>query len=292
MAYRDYNKADGTKTTSCVWYPSDIKIARDNGLPDNWMLLVTDEEESNQRVEALAIRYKELGEQYPPEFKDFLIRKRRAYQDYKKGKENPKFKWYPSDIKIARDNGLPKNWMDYQMEILKSKNEQKSNDRLGELAIYYGRNGSGPWQYDSNKENKSLARWHNHKKSRNNPHEKSDDINWAELVALSKSPNWIDPVTREPFKYSPLPENWRNIESNAWQEHLQKNQIKSSKNLEKLAYYYGKNGSAPSARESDKKNKSLAGWHNHKKSRNNNPHEKSDDITWAKIVALSKNCRA
>ena len=202
MAYRAFIK--GIKSTN-VWYPSDIKIARDNGLPKNWMLQIDLEKESNKQVEALGIRYQELGGKYPPEFKNFLKIKRRAYQEYKNGKENPELNWYSSDIEVAEKNGLPKNWMDSQIETIKSKNEQKSNDRLEKLAYYYGRNGSAPSASESNKENKSLAGWLNDKKRRNNPYEKSDDITWAKIVELSKT--W----DKEQFPYD-LPEDWRIIE--------------------------------------------------------------------------------
>jgi len=204
-AYRDYKKADGTKTTTNILYPSDIKIARDNGLPDNWILAVDLEKESNKKVEELAIKYTELGGKYPREFKGFLSGKRLAYRDYKDGKKNSDFTWYPSDIEVAEKNGLPKNWMDSQVEIVKSKNEQKSNDRLEELAIYFGRNGSAPSTRESDEKNKSLGQWLNGKKSKNNPHEKSDDITWAQIVELSKTWN------KEQFPYE-LPEDWRIIE--------------------------------------------------------------------------------
>jgi hypothetical protein len=231
-AYKDYKKADGTKTTTHKWYPSDIEIARNNGLPDNWMLFADYEKESNQKVKELAIRYKELGTgeypadyekesnqkvkalairykelgKYPPEFKDFLNSKRKAYKDYKKadGTKNSDSVWYPSDIEVAEKNGLPNNWMDSQIEIIKSKNEQKSNDRLEELAIYYGKNGASPSKHTSDKKDKSLALWLINKKRNNNPHEKSDDITWAKIVALSK--NW----NKKKFPYE-LPYNWRII---------------------------------------------------------------------------------
>jgi len=158
---------------------------------------------SNQKVKALAIRYQELGGQYPPEFKTFLNRKRMAYKDYKKadGTKTIPSIWYPSDIEIARNNGLPDNWMDSQVEIVKNKNEQKSNDRFKDIAIYYGRNGSGPSSSDSNPAIKDLGQWHNNKKRRYNP---SDDITWAKIVALSKTWN------KEDFPYE-LPDNWREV---------------------------------------------------------------------------------
>jgi len=212
MAYRDYKKADGTKSTSAIWYPSDIEVAEKNGLPEGWMLQIDDEKESNKQVEALGIRYTELGTgEYPREFRTFLQNKRRAYQDYKTNKKSTSAIWYPSDIEVAEKNGLPKNWMDSQIEIVKSKNEQKSNDRLKELAYYYGKNGSGPSTHASDKKEASLAEWYlqkknkNKKESRNNTHEKSYDITWAEIVASSK--NW----NKKKFPHD-LPNDWRIIE--------------------------------------------------------------------------------
>ena len=168
---------------------------------------------SNKQVKELAIKYKQLGTgQYPPEYSHFLQKKRSAYRDFLKGiKSN--YKWYPSDIQVARENGLPDNWMDSQIEIIKSKNEQKSNDRFKDIAIYYGRNGSGPSSSDSNEKIAYLGGWHNKKKNEKiNPYEESDNKTWADMVELSKSPNWIDPVTEEPFLYKNLPDNWRDIE--------------------------------------------------------------------------------
>jgi hypothetical protein len=201
-AYQELRKGSKSRYT---WYPSDIEVAEKNGLPKNWMLQIDLEKESNKQVEALGIRYQALGTgEYPSEFKNFLKIKRRAYKDYKKGKENPELKWYPSDIEVAEKNGLPKNWMGPQMEILKSKNKQKSNDRLEELAIYYGRNGSAPSTHESDKKYKSLAAWLYHKKDGTTTTYKSDDITWAEIVALSK--NW----NKEDFPHE-LPDNWREI---------------------------------------------------------------------------------
>ena len=129
MAYKDF--IDGTKNTRTTWYPSDIIVARDNGLPDDWMLFIDLEIESNQKVKAIGIRYKELGGKYPPEFKGFLQRKRAAYKDYKDGIEDPDNTWYPSDIEIARDNGLPENWMLF-IDL-----ETESNQKVKALAIRY-----------------------------------------------------------------------------------------------------------------------------------------------------------
>jgi len=163
---------------------------------------------SNQKVKALAIEYiKAKGfAKLPIEFKNFLHNKRKAYKGYKKadGTKNSDSAWYPSDIEVAEKNGLPNNWMDSQIEIIKSKNEQKSNDRLEELAIYYGKNGASPSKHTSDKKDKSLALWLINKKRNPNPHEESDDITWADMVALSK--NW----NKEDFPYE-LPGNWREI---------------------------------------------------------------------------------
>jgi hypothetical protein len=209
QAYKNY--ATDTKSIGAIWYPSDIEVAEKNGLPKNWMLLVDLEKESNKKVEELAIKFTELGGKYPREFKSFLSNKRAAYRAFIKGIKSTTA-WYPSDIEVAEKNGLPNNWMNPQIETIKNKNEQKSNDRFKDIAIYYGRNGSAPSAVAFNKENKSLGKWLEGKKSRNNPYEESDNKTWADMVELSKSPNWIDPVTEEPFKHSPLPDNWREIE--------------------------------------------------------------------------------
>lgn len=157
------------------------------------------------------------------------------------------------------------------------------SDRFKELAIYYGRNKSAPSTFESIPENKSLGVWLNGKKIRTpNPHEKSDKT-WAEIV--SEFPKWIDPDTKQPFKYPNLPINWRDVKPNVQQE---EGRIKSSKRLEKLAYYYGRNGSAPSASDFNKENKSLGVWLEGKKRTNPNPYEESDKETWNRMVELSK----
>ena len=385
-AYKDYTT--NTKSIGAIWYPSDIEVAEKNGLPKNWMgsqieiYKSKNEKESNKQVEALGIRYQELGRKYPPEFKVFLQNKRSAYRDLLKGIKST-YNLYPSDIEVAEKNGLPKNWMDSQVEIVKSKNEQKNNDRFKELAYYFGRKNAGPSKNDTNPDIASLGIWHNGKKHRKinpsddktwaeivsefpkwidpdtkqpfiytnlpidwrtvrpnlkqeeeqenssenfkelayyygrkgagpsknntnpdikylgkwhakkkneliNPFKESDDKTWANMVKLSKTENWIDPVTKKPFLYTNLPDDWRDVKSNAWQEYLQKNQKTSSENLEKLAYYYGEKGSAPSAFESIPEDKSLGQWLNKKKRINPNLYEESDKETWNRMVELSK----
>ena len=124
-----------------TWYPSDIEVAKENGLPDNWMER-QHELASNQKVKALAIRYKELGK-YPPEFNTFLSQRRIAYQELLKDiKSKDNRVWYPSDIDIARDNGLPDDWMELQSEL-------KSNKQIRELAIRYKELGKYPLEFRS-----------------------------------------------------------------------------------------------------------------------------------------------
>jgi hypothetical protein len=174
---------------------------------------------------------------------------------------------------------LPNDWRNIETKI----GSKTSSENFKELAYYFGRNGLGPSKYASDEVNKSLGQWHVDKKSRKiNPNEALDNKIWADMVELSKDPNWIDPDTRERFNFSPLPDNWRNIEANKRQEKGKRN---SSKNFKELAYYFGRNGSGPSQHDS---NPYLGRWHNGKKNRPN-PYEKLDDIIWAEIVALSKN---
>jgi len=239
---------------------------------------------SNKRVEALAIRYKQLGTgEYPPEFRQFLSGKRRAYRAFIKGIKS-KDVWYPSDIKIARVNGLPDNWMYPQMEVVKSKNEQKSNENFKELAYYFGRNNAGPSVSHSNLDIAYLGRWLNEKKGKRNLNEKSDDKTWAEIV--SKFPNWIDPLTKKPFLYKDLPKDWRIIKPSKQQEIEQENR---SENFKKLAYYFGRNNAGPSRKNKNPDIVKLAKFQHRKKNKKRNPHEESlDNKTWAEFVKLSK----
>ena len=164
--------------------------------------------------------------------------------------------------------------------------KKTSSERLEELAYYFGRKGRAPSQY----EDKSLAKWLYNKKNKTTYRTyASDKVTWDKMVARSKSSNWIDPVTKEPFLYKDLPIDWHDVK-NKKQEIDQENQKTTSKRLEELAYYYGRKGSGPSTVEFIKENKSLAEWLSNKKRRNPNPNpHEAPDITWAKIVALSKN---
>ena len=197
-------------------------------------------------------------------------------------------KWIDPDTKQPfLYTNLPVDWRDVKstnawQEHLQ-KNRKNISDRFKELAIYYGRNKSAPSTYNSNPENKSLGIWFSQKKIRTpNPHEEYDKT-WAEIV--SEFPKWIDPDTKQPFKYPNLPIDWRKIKPNVKQEEGKK---LSSERLEKLAYYYGEKGSAPSTYNSNPEIVSLGRWLTYKKHKPN-LYEKSDDITWAQIVALSKN---
>ena len=143
IAYQDFINNSKSRYT---WYPSDIAIAKENGLPDNWMERQSElarELASNQKVIELAIIYKQLGK-YPPAFKQFLNKKRRAYKAYVNGIQS-NYIWYPSDITVAQENGLPDNWMDSQIETVKSKNEQKSNNQVIELAKEFKKLGTGEY---------------------------------------------------------------------------------------------------------------------------------------------------
>jgi len=158
-------------------------------------------------------------------------------------------------------------------------------ENFKELAYYFGRNGSGPSQHEANPEIEYLGKWHNNKKSRKiNPNEAADKETWDDLVKLSKTPNWIDPVTKQPFRYKDLPKNWRDVEPKKRQEKGRRN---SSENFKELAYYFGRNGSAPSTHYYNKDIAYLAKWHNKKKIKNT--YEASDDEIWAEIVASSKS---
>ena len=194
-------------------------------------------------------------------------------------------KWIDPDTKQPfKYPNLPISWRDVKStnawQKYLQKNQKNSSDRFKELAIYYGRKRAGPSQYGTNPE---LGIWLSQNKIKNpNSHEEYDKT-WAEIV--SEFPKWIDPDTKQPFKYPNLPINWRKIKPNVQQE---EGRITSSKRLEELAYYYGENGASPSQYTSDKKDKSLALWHVNKKRRNPNPYEESDKETWNRMVELSK----
>jgi len=221
-AYQDYKRADGTKTTTNIWYPSDIEIAKENGLPDDWMdsqiekVKSKNEQKSNNQVIELAIIYKQLGK-YPPAFKQFLNKKRRAYNAYVNGIQS-NYIWYPSDITVAQENGLPDNWMDSQIETVKSKNEQKSNNQVIELAKEFKKLGTGeyPPEFKSFLDGRRKAYTHliNGTKNSSFPWYPSD-------IAIAKE--------------NGLPDDWMELQS----------ELKSNKQIRELAIKYKELGFYP-----------------------------------------------
>ena len=160
------------------------------------------------------------------------------------------------------------------------KDKKPSSENFKELAYYFGRNGSGPSAYDSNKEIKSLARWINYKQSKINPNEATDKKTWDNIVKFSKT--W----DKEKFPYE-LPLVWRDVKSNKKQDLYQKYKKNSSENFKELAYYFGRNGSGPPLINFDEKIQYLGRWHAKKKNRIIITYG-SDDKTWADMVKLSK----
>jgi len=149
QAFKHYTNGTKTKTTKSIWYPSDIEVAKSHGLPDDWMLTTKSldpaicEKESNQRIIELAQEFKKLGRVYPswssPNGK-FLSYKRQAFKHYTNGTKtkNTKNRWYPSDIQIAKDHGLPDDWM------LTTDFEKESNQKTIELAQEFKKLGTYP----------------------------------------------------------------------------------------------------------------------------------------------------
>ncbi len=127
---------NGTKSKlKYTWYPSDIEVAKAHGLPDDWMLLIDFEKESNQKVIALAQEFKKIGN-YPDNYFSngrLLSTKRQAFKHYTNGTKS-KFKWYPSDIEVAKAHGLPDDWMLIKKQK-SSLGERKTNFVLQKFNI-------------------------------------------------------------------------------------------------------------------------------------------------------------
>jgi len=121
QAYKDF--LSGIKTNLFVWYETDLIIAKECGLPDDWLLTYNPEKESNKKVIELADFYKTKG-YYPnrrSKLGQFLHRKRQGYKDFICNTKKYSFVWYLSDAKLAQINGLPDDWMLTKNLKLKSK---------------------------------------------------------------------------------------------------------------------------------------------------------------------------
>ena len=146
QTYKNYT--NNTKTNQ-IWYPSDIEIAKAYGLPDDWMLLIDFEKESNQKVIELADYLVKYGT-YPDwntALGFFLEKRKAAYKDYINGTKKTSYTWYPSDIEVAKAHGLPDDWM------LLVDLEKKSNQKVIELGHYFVKHGYYP------RNNTSLGRF-------------------------------------------------------------------------------------------------------------------------------------
>jgi len=133
-AFKEYIK--GHVKPKLTWYLSDAEIAKAHGLPDDWMLLVDREKESNQRTILLSQEFKKIGT-YPScktKIGSFLRIKRLAYKDYINGTRKISSLWYNSDIEIAKNHGLPDDWMCFK-KPKSSLGERKTNFVLEKLNI-------------------------------------------------------------------------------------------------------------------------------------------------------------
>ena len=71
---------------------------------------------NDDKLRALGTFYVTNGGTYPTpktniDLARFLKRKRQAYKDFINGTKNYKNKWYPTDEEVARQAGLPSDWM-------------------------------------------------------------------------------------------------------------------------------------------------------------------------------------
>jgi len=151
QAFKHYTNGTKTKNGS-IWYPSDIQVAKDHGLPDDWMLIVklqdkvSLEKESNQRTIEIAQEFKKIGT-YPHRNTtngSFLNGKRQAFKEYTNGKKNTYRKWYPSDIQVAKDHGLPDDWILTTKSLDPAICEKESNQKVILIAQEFKKLGTYP----------------------------------------------------------------------------------------------------------------------------------------------------
>ena len=143
-AFKHYTNGKKMKSGS-KWYPSDIEVAKLHGLPDDWMLLVNREKESNQKIILIAQEFTKLGD-YPHHNSSngiCLHNKKKAFKHYINGTKCG-YKWYPSDIEVAKLHGLPDDWM------LFVDREKESNQRIIEIAQEFTKLGDYPHHNSSN----------------------------------------------------------------------------------------------------------------------------------------------
>ena len=152
QAFKHYTNGTRIKKNH-LWYPSDIEVAKTHGLPDDWMLLIDREKESNQKVILIAQEFKKLGT-YPNQYSSngkCLNRKRQAFKHYANGtKCIDRYKWYPSDIKVAKDHGLPDDWMLITKTHDPFSREKESNQKVILIAQEFKKLGTYPNQYSLN----------------------------------------------------------------------------------------------------------------------------------------------
>lgn len=135
------------KNKKSVWYISDEQIAKTHGLPHDWMIFnksiesLSREQESNNLTIQLAHYFKKHNSY--PEWKSklgiFLNTRKKAFKDYTNNIKS-KYKWYPSDEKIAKIHGLPHDWMHTRSR------EKESNNLIIKLAKYFTKHGTYPNQ--------------------------------------------------------------------------------------------------------------------------------------------------
>ena len=126
-AFQDFQnkeKPNYIKNTNSKWYDTDLKVAEDAGLPNDWHLftgkytperkIIESEfyrKKNDQNLKNLGIYFQKFGEpNHASPLGDFLYSKRKAFQDFENNTTNTKYKWYDTDLKVAEDAGLPKGW--------------------------------------------------------------------------------------------------------------------------------------------------------------------------------------
>ena len=121
QAYKHF--INGNKNYKRKWYSTDEEVARQAGLPSDWMIsrdseqIFKDYKQTNDdNLRELGTFYVTNGGTYPTEktnikLATFLYKKRQAYKNFINRTKKTLSKWYTTDEEVARQAGLPSDWM-------------------------------------------------------------------------------------------------------------------------------------------------------------------------------------
>jgi hypothetical protein len=135
------------------------------GLPNDWLELQSTEEKlqekNNQKIRQLAVFYRDNGE-YPStistiesekQLGSWLGSKRQAYQGRSAVAK------YEGEGEYGISLGLPNDWLESQITKRKLKLQEKNNQKIRQLAVFYRDNGKYPNTTSTIESEKQLGKW-------------------------------------------------------------------------------------------------------------------------------------